>query len=108
VRDSQLYHDILENLLIIIGTFSIHCSQGKCRDSGVPAAAWLGIPIFGSNFWDLHQKQKSISVIDSGNSGQNFFLKFQCLESQKIEIPICKIWNSGNLFVQELTTLFRC
>jgi hypothetical protein len=65
---------------------------------------WLGIPIFGSDFWDPHRKQNSDSVFNSGDFGQNIFLRFQCLESQKIGIPICLIRNSGNLFVQELTT----
>ncbi len=32
-----------------------------------------------------------------------FFLKFQFLESQKIGILICNIWNSGNFFAQELS-----
>ncbi len=37
-----------------------------------------------------------------------FFLKFQCLESQKTGIPICNIWNSNNLFAQELSTSYCC
>jgi hypothetical protein len=50
----------------------------------------LGIPIFGSNFWDPHRKRNFDPVYDSKDSGRNFFLKFQCLESQKIGIPIPK------------------
>jgi hypothetical protein len=33
----------------------------------------LGIPIFGSDFWDPHWKQNSDSVFDSEDSGQIFF-----------------------------------
>jgi hypothetical protein len=36
-------------------------------------AARLGIPIFGSNFWDPHWKQNSDLVFDSKGSGWNFF-----------------------------------
>jgi hypothetical protein len=50
----------------------------------------LGIPIFGSDFWDPHRKQNSGFVFDSEDSGRIFFLKFRCLESQKIGIPIPK------------------
>ena len=35
--------------------------------------ARLGIPIFGSNFWDPHCKQNSDSVFDSEDSGRIFF-----------------------------------
>jgi hypothetical protein len=59
---------------------------------------WLGISIFGFNFWDPHRKQNSNSVFDSKDFGRIFLLEFQCLASQKIGIPICNIWNSGNLF----------
>ncbi len=72
------------------------------------AKAWLGIPIFGSDFLDPHCKRNSDSVFDSKDSGRIFFWKFRCLESQKIVIPICYIWNSSNLFAQELTTSYRC
>jgi hypothetical protein len=51
---------------------------------------WLEILIFGSDFWDPHCRQNSDSVFGSGDSVWNFF-EFQCLESQKIEILICKI-----------------
>jgi hypothetical protein len=34
---------------------------------------WLGIPIFGSNFWDPHRKQNSDFVFDSKDSGWIFF-----------------------------------
>jgi hypothetical protein len=40
--------------------------------------AWLGIPIFGSDFWDTHQKQNSDCVFDFEDSGRNFFLEFRC------------------------------
>jgi hypothetical protein len=34
---------------------------------------WLGIPIFGSKFWDPHRKQNSDSVFDSKDSDRIFF-----------------------------------
>jgi hypothetical protein len=52
--------------------------------------ARLGIPIFGSNFWDPHCKRNSDSVFDSEDSGRKIFFEFRCLESQKIGIPIPK------------------
>ncbi len=48
---------------------------------------WLGIPIFGSDFWDPREKRNSDSVFDSDNS---VFFLFRCLESQKIGIPTPK------------------
>ncbi len=69
---------------------------------------WLGMPIFSSDFWDPHRKRNSGFVFDSKDSGRIFFLKFRCLESQKIGIPICDIQNSGNFFVQELSTSYHC
>jgi hypothetical protein len=33
------------------------------------ALSWLGIPIFGSNFWDPHWKQNTDSILDSKDSG---------------------------------------
>jgi hypothetical protein len=50
----------------------------------------LGIPIFGSNFWDPHRKRNSDSVFNSKDSGWKIFFEFRCLESQKIGIPIPK------------------
>jgi hypothetical protein len=43
-----------------------------------PSFAWLGIPIFGSNFWDPHWKQNSDFVFDSKDSGRKTFLEFRC------------------------------
>jgi hypothetical protein len=40
--------------------------------------ARLGIPIFGSDFWDPHQKRNSNSVIDSKDSGRKFSFEFRC------------------------------
>jgi hypothetical protein len=37
----------------------------------------LGIPIFGSDFWDPHWKRNSDSVFDSEDSGWIFF-EFCC------------------------------
>ncbi len=33
----------------------------------------MGIPIFGSDFWDPYWKRNSDSVFDSEDSGRNFF-----------------------------------
>jgi hypothetical protein len=38
----------------------------------------LGIPIFGSDFWDPHWKRNSDFIFDSKDSGGNFFLEFRC------------------------------
>jgi hypothetical protein len=53
---------------------------GKCgeimqrsKNQGPGSGTWLGIPIFGSDFWDPHWKQNSNSVFNSGDSGW-FFL----------------------------------
>jgi hypothetical protein len=50
----------------------------------------LGILIFGSNFWDPHQKWSSDSIFDSRDSGQIFFFEFCCEKNQQIGIPIPK------------------
>jgi hypothetical protein len=42
------------------------------------ATTRLGIPIFGSDFWDPHRKQNSVSVFDSKDYGRIFFLEFHC------------------------------
>jgi hypothetical protein len=68
--------------------------------------ARLGIPIFGSNFWDPHRRRNSDSVYDSKDSGRIFFLKFQFLESQKIVIPIRDFWNSDNFLHRNSVHLF--
>ncbi len=39
----------------------------------VDSQSWLGIPIFGSNFWDPHCKQNSDSIFYSKDSGWIFF-----------------------------------
>jgi hypothetical protein len=50
----------------------------------------LGIPIFGSDFWDPHQKRNSGSVSDSKNSGRKNFNQIPLLKNREIEIPIPK------------------
>jgi hypothetical protein len=50
----------------------------------------VGILIFSSDFWDPHRKRNSDSVFDSEDSSWKIFFEFQCLESQKIGIPIPK------------------
>jgi hypothetical protein len=48
----------------------------------------LEIPILGSDFWNPNCKWNSDSVFDSKDSGWKILFEFQCLESQKIGIPI--------------------
>ncbi len=81
-------------------------------DVSPPPRSRLGIPIFGSDFWDLHRKWSSESVSDSKDSGWIFFSKFLFLESQKIGIPICDFRNSGNFLHRNsvhlvVTNLYR-
>ena len=59
----------------------------------LPKSPWLGIPIFGSGFWDPHQKQNSDSVIDSKDSNQNFFLN-SAVEKSRNWNSDSEIWNS--------------
>ncbi len=116
-RQTDRQTDRQMEMLILIPSFNIYnfCipdrqtnrRTDRQRNGDINLGAWLGIPIFGCDFWDPHCKRNSDSVFDSEDSGR-IFLKFQCLESRKIGIPICNIWNSGNLFVQELTTSHRC
>ncbi len=47
---------------------------------------WLGIPIFGSNFWDHHCKRNSDSVFNSEDSSWIFFEILMSGESEN--------WNS--------------
>jgi hypothetical protein len=44
-----------------------------CHPSDWHYNARLGIPIFGSNFWDPHQRRNSDSVYNSEDSGRIFF-----------------------------------
>ncbi len=53
-------------------------------------SARLGIPIFGSNFWDPHWKRNSNSVFDSKNSGQIFFFQILLFKNREIGIRIPK------------------
>jgi hypothetical protein len=50
----------------------------------------LGILIFGSNFWDPHQKWNSDSIFDSEDSDLDFFFQILLLKNQEIGIPIPK------------------
>jgi hypothetical protein len=83
-------------------------ANGKGTLTVMATPTWLRIPNFSSDFWDPHRKRNSDSVFDTEESSRNYFLKFQCLESQKIGIPIWDIRNFGNLFAQELTTSHCC
>ena len=52
--------------------------------------ARLGIPIFGSDFWDPHQKRNSGSVSDSEDSGRKIFNQIPLLKNREIGISISK------------------
>ncbi len=52
---------------------TLHRRAGHCQQE-LSSTTWLGIPIFGSNFWDPYQKRNSDSVFDSKDSGQKLFL----------------------------------
>ncbi len=57
------------------------------------SASRLGIPIFGSDFWEPHWRRNSDSVYDSEDSGRIFFF----------EIPISgepENWNSNLRFLE--------
>jgi hypothetical protein len=63
---------------------------GRCPRIIPFSPARLGIPIFGSNFWDPHWKRKSGSVSDSKDSGRKNFNQIPLLKNQEIGIPIPK------------------
>jgi hypothetical protein len=50
----------------------------------------LGIPIFGSDFWDPHWKRNSGSVSDSEDSGRKKFKQIPLLKNREIGILIPK------------------
>jgi hypothetical protein len=52
--------------------------------------ARLGIPIFGSDFWDPHRKRNSGSVSDSKDFGRKNFNQIPLLKNREIGIPIPK------------------
>ncbi len=74
IRTGRTYqHALGQSLTMVL----VQAWEGPC----------LGIPIFGSNFWDPHQKRNSDSVFDSGDSGRKFFLN-SAVENWQIKIPI--------------------
>jgi hypothetical protein len=71
VRGDKLDVDQFElNVLLDLGGMLV-VHHVQCQ------IAWLGIPIFGSDFWDPHWKQNSDSVFDSKDSGWIIF-EFCC------------------------------
>jgi hypothetical protein len=54
------------------------CSKQILEGTYEYPPAWLGILIFGSDFWHPHCKRNSDSVFDSKDSGWIFFVKFCC------------------------------
>jgi hypothetical protein len=54
--------------------------QGGVKDDGVVSSR-LGIPIFGSDFWDPHRKRNSGSVSDSKDSGRKNFNQIPLLKN---------------------------
>jgi hypothetical protein len=83
----------------------VACQAGMCYCSP-ELLAWLGIPILVSISGIPIRSRIPIPFLIRKIS-VGFFFKFQCLECQKIGIPICEIWNSGNFFAQELTMSHR-
>ncbi len=67
----------------------IHAKPAACKLWDYRAKPRLGIPIFGSNFWDPHWKQNSDSVSNFGDSGRIFF-RYTLLKSHQVGIPISK------------------
>ncbi len=55
----------------------------------------MGIPIFGSDFWDPHWKRKSDPVYDSEDSGRNFFSRILMSGESENWNSDSKIRNSG-------------
>ncbi len=56
--------------LAVLGYQPQQCVRQLRREA---FTAWLGILIFGSDFWDPHRKQNSNSVFGSEDSGRIFF-----------------------------------
>jgi hypothetical protein len=68
------YATIVKELLCVIATLR----EFQSMLLGAELHTRLGIPIFGSNFWDPHWKRNSDSVFDSKDSSRIFFFKFCC------------------------------
>jgi hypothetical protein len=69
----------------VVVSMKVVCSN--CTGLAQPR---LGIPIFGSGFWDPHRKQNSGSVSDSEDSGRKNFNQIPLLKNQEIGIWIPK------------------
>ncbi len=80
-------HRFLESTLELLQQFYIQV-ESIAHDYKVFPGAWLGIPIFCSNFWDPHWKQNSGFVSDSKDSGRKIFNQIPLLKNQEIRIPI--------------------
>ncbi len=92
--ESEFYGVNIEN--IPVKTFHIVFCQCYILDSRLrnvgsirPLKSWLGIPIFGSNFWDPHWKWNSDSVFDSEDTGRICFW-IRLLKNWETGIPIPK------------------
>ncbi len=67
----------LHNKTRVWNRYTKYCNSIRLGNNHL-LEAWLGIPIFGSNFRDPHQKRNTNSIFDSEDSGRNFFLEFRC------------------------------
>jgi hypothetical protein len=63
---------------------SANFPEENTRGSKSPSQTRLGIPIFGSDFWDPHRKRDSGSVSDSKDSGQKNFNQIPLLKNREI------------------------
>jgi hypothetical protein len=71
----------------------------------LPTTSWLGIPIFGSDFWDPHWNWNSNSIFDSKDSGWIFFLN-STVEKLRNWSFDSKIWNSKKIALGTQYTSF--
>jgi hypothetical protein len=59
----------------------------------------LGIPIFGSDFWDPHCKRNSDSIFNSKDSDRNFPFEIPMSGESENRNSDSEIWDSGNYIV---------
>ncbi len=70
-RSQKHYSNTSPNLILLVQTHPPVAAE-LLSFSPIPPP-WLGILMFGSNFWDPHRKQNSDSVFDSEDPVGFFF-----------------------------------
>ncbi len=88
---NSIFYQAIQELVVMGKSLIAHIKTGDNLDdfqTKTTSGARLGIPIFGSDFWDPHRKQNSDSVSDSGYSGQIFV--FRCWKLIKLEFRFAK------------------